>query len=82
MGRRAAGRDPRRSVLAGGRGAPAALPRSVPPAGWELECPTVVRFLGGRWWVEAPDGTGQLTDPALLAAAFGPGGYRREAETP
>ncbi|MFF9182459.1 hypothetical protein [Streptomyces misionensis] len=54
---------------------------TVHPAGWELECPPVIRFLGGRWWAEAPDGTGQLTDPTLLAAAFGPGGYRREAKT-
>ncbi|MEU1409583.1 transposase [Streptomyces sp. NPDC005728] len=51
---------------------------AVRPAGWELQCPPVVHSLGGRWWLALPDGTGQLTDPTLLAAAFGPGGYRPE----
>ncbi|MGW1863737.1 hypothetical protein [Streptomyces collinus] len=36
--------------------------------------------LGGRWWLAIPDGTGHLTDPILLGAAFGPGGYRPEPE--
>ncbi|MEW2254989.1 hypothetical protein [Streptomyces sp. NPDC047869] len=49
---------------------------TVHAAGWPLECPPVMHSLGGRWWLEKPDGTGQLTDPTLLAAAFGPGGYR------
>ncbi|MFJ9822286.1 hypothetical protein ACIRU3_45120 [Streptomyces sp. NPDC101151] len=51
---------------------------TVHPAGWVLECPPVVHSLGGKWWLALPDGTGQLTDPTLLAAAFGPGGYRLE----
>ncbi|MFE1882657.1 hypothetical protein [Streptomyces diastatochromogenes] len=54
---------------------------TVRPADWALECPPVTHSLGGRWWLAVPDGTGQLTDPTLLAAAFGPGGYRPEAET-
>ncbi|MEU1408860.1 hypothetical protein ABZ471_42480 [Streptomyces sp. NPDC005728] len=54
---------------------------TVHPAGWPLECPPVVHSLAGRWWLELPDGTGQLTNPTLLAAAFGPGGYHPEAET-
>ncbi|MEU8472682.1 hypothetical protein AB0F30_33190 [Streptomyces sp. NPDC029006] len=53
---------------------------TVHPAGWLLECPAVVRFFGGRWWLESPDGTGQLTDTTLLGAAFGPGGYRPDTE--
>jgi hypothetical protein len=53
---------------------------TVHPAGWLLECPPVSYFLGDRWWVDAPDGTGQLTDPTLLAASFGPGGYRPGSE--
>ncbi|MGW3360545.1 hypothetical protein ACWDFL_35010 [Streptomyces bungoensis] len=53
---------------------------NVHPAGWELECPPVVHSLGGRWWLEMPDGRGELTDPLLLGAAFGPGGYRYEGE--
>ncbi|MEU0253291.1 hypothetical protein ABZ299_12445 [Streptomyces sp. NPDC006184] len=53
---------------------------TVHPAGWVLECPPVVHFLGGRWWLAGPDGTGQLTDPTLLGAAFGPGGYRLDTE--
>ncbi|MFE0383929.1 hypothetical protein ACFW1F_07565 [Streptomyces bungoensis] len=51
---------------------------TVHPAGWELQCPSVERSMGGRWWLDIPDGTGQLTDPTLLGAAFGPGGYRHE----
>ncbi|NNN30726.1 hypothetical protein HLK59_10190 [Streptomyces sp. S3(2020)] len=46
----------------------------VHPAGWILSCPPVLHSLEGRWWVEPPDGTGQLTDPSSLGAAFGPGG--------
>lgn len=53
---------------------------TVHPAGWELKCPPVSYFLGGRWWVDAPDGTGQLTDPTLLAAAVSADGYRPNAE--
>ncbi|MEU1409631.1 hypothetical protein ABZ471_46790 [Streptomyces sp. NPDC005728] len=54
---------------------------TVHPAGWALGCPPVVNSLASRWWLELPDGTGQLTNPTLLAASFGPGGYRPEAET-
>lgn len=54
---------------------------TVHPAGWELHCPPVVHSVAGRWWLALPDGTGHLTDPTLLGAAFGPGGYRPEAET-
>lgn len=53
---------------------------TVHPAGWVLRCPPVLHSLEGRWWVERPDGTGLLTDPATLGAAFGPGGYRLPAE--
>ncbi|SEE69794.1 hypothetical protein SAMN05216532_8607 [Streptomyces sp. 2231.1] len=49
---------------------------TVHPPGWPLHCPPVVHSLAGRWWLALPDGSGQLTDPTLLAAAFGPGGYR------
>lgn len=52
----------------------------VHPAGWVLRCPPVLYSLNGRWWVERPDGTGRLTDPVLLGAAFGPGGYRPEGQ--
>ncbi|MEU1408290.1 hypothetical protein ABZ471_39340 [Streptomyces sp. NPDC005728] len=53
---------------------------TVHPTGWALKCPPVVHSLGGRWWPAIPDGTGQLTDPTLLAAAFGPCACRPEAE--
>lgn len=46
------------------------------PAGWALRCPPVGRELARVHWLWAPDGTGHLTDPAVLAAALGPGGYR------
>ncbi|MER6233379.1 hypothetical protein ACFY1L_46240 [Streptomyces sp. NPDC001663] len=52
---------------------------TVDPAGWVLKCPPVVHSLEGRWWIERPDGSGRLTDPELLAAAFGPGGYPHSA---
>lgn len=47
---------------------------TVHPAGWVLRCPPVQRSMEGRWWIEGPDGSGRLTDPLLLGAAFGPGG--------
>ncbi|WP_246890190.1 hypothetical protein [Streptomyces scabiei] len=47
---------------------------TVRPAGWALACPPVLYGVRGRVWLRPPDGSGQLTDPALLAAAFGPGG--------
>ena len=50
------------------------------PPGWPLSCPPVLHSLEGRWWLERPDGTGLLTDPSALGAAFGPGGYRLTAE--
>ncbi|MFH9941324.1 hypothetical protein ACH4OT_18635 [Streptomyces murinus] len=53
----------------------------VRPAGWVLKCPPVLYSVGGRGWLERPDGSGRLTDPTLLAAAFGPGGYHSEVET-
>jgi len=54
----------------------------VQPAGWRLRCPPVLYSVHGRWWIERPDGTGRLTDPVLLAAAFGPGagGFRLPSE--
>jgi hypothetical protein len=57
---------------------------TVHPAGWPLRCPPVLHSLHGRWWIERPDGTGRLTDPVLLAAAFGPGagGFRPPSENP
>ncbi|MEU6376831.1 hypothetical protein [Streptomyces sp. NPDC046909] len=55
----------------------------VHPAGWLLRCPPVLRSLRGRWWIERPDGSGRLTNPALLAPAFGSGaGSRLPSEGP
>lgn len=53
---------------------------TIRPAGWVLACPPVVYPVHGRVWVEAPDGSGRLTDPVLLGAALGPGGHRLPAE--
>ncbi|MBT2675802.1 hypothetical protein J7E95_34425 [Streptomyces sp. ISL-14] len=53
---------------------------TVQPEGWTLLCPPTRWVVGGRMWITCPDGSGQLTDPAVLAAAFGPGGYRLPAE--
>lgn len=52
----------------------------VHPAGWSLSCPPTGWQVDGRFWLWRPDGTGHLNDPVLIAAAFGPGGYRTEAE--
>lgn len=52
----------------------------VRPAGWVLTCPPVLYSVVGRGWLQRPDGTGRLTDPLLLGAAFGPGGSRFPAE--
>ena len=52
---------------------------TVRPAGWVLKCPPVLYAVDGRMWLEQPDGTGRLTDPVLLGAAFGPGGRLPEA---
>ncbi|MFJ2008522.1 hypothetical protein [Streptomyces chartreusis] len=49
----------------------------VQPPGWSLHCPPTGWHLDGRTWLTRPDGSGQLTDAAALAAALGPGGYRR-----
>lgn len=48
--------------------------------GWPLRCPPTGWHLETRIWLERPDGSGRLTDPAVLGAAFGPGGYRHSAE--
>lgn len=53
---------------------------TVHPPGWLLRCPPVLHSVEGRWWVERPDGSGRLTNPVLLAAAFGPGGVRLSSE--
>ncbi|MEV8431984.1 hypothetical protein ACWHLZ_28140 [Streptomyces chartreusis] len=52
----------------------------VRPPGWSLRCPPGGWHIDGRTWLTHPDGSGQLTDPAVLAAAIGPGGYRLPAE--
>jgi hypothetical protein len=44
------------------------------PDGWPLPCPPCESALDARIWLERPDGTGRLTDPVLLGAAFGPTG--------
>ncbi|MEV5677094.1 hypothetical protein [Streptomyces sp. NPDC052179] len=44
---------------------------------WELLCPPAHAYMNGRGWLETPDGSGALTDPAVLGAAFGPGGPMR-----
>ncbi|MDH6630441.1 hypothetical protein M2271_008301 [Streptomyces sp. LBL] len=49
-------------------------------AGWMLRCPPGGRALERVHWLWQPDGSGHLTDPAVLASAFGPGGYRPLAE--
>ncbi|WP_060887069.1 hypothetical protein [Streptomyces caniscabiei] len=53
---------------------------TVRPAGWELACPPVLYGVRGRVWLCPPDGSGRLTDPVLLGAAFGPGGARLPTE--
>lgn len=55
---------------------------TVHPVGWILHCPPVPHSLEGRWWIEPPDGTGLLTNPTALGAAFGPGGFRLPSEVP
>lgn len=47
---------------------------TVHPPGWLLACPPVLYAIGDRSWLEHPDGSGRLTDPAALGAAFGAGG--------
>ncbi|MFB8772081.1 hypothetical protein [Streptomyces broussonetiae] len=53
---------------------------TVHAAGWVLACPPMDTVVDGRFWLWRPDGSGYLTDPAVLAAAFGPGWYRCPAE--
>ncbi|MBM7091043.1 hypothetical protein JTP67_21365 [Streptomyces sp. S12] len=53
---------------------------TVMPPGWVLHCPPVGREVERLHWLWSPDGSGLLTDPAVLAAAFGPGGYRPTTE--
>ncbi|OKI04916.1 hypothetical protein A6A06_09475 [Streptomyces sp. CB02923] len=45
---------------------------TVRPVRWPLLCPEVGHSVYGRGWLEAPDGTGKLTDPVALGAVFGP----------
>ncbi|CCK30374.1 hypothetical protein BN159_5995 [Streptomyces davaonensis JCM 4913] len=45
--------------------------------GWLLRCPPTGWQVDGRFWLARPDGSGRLTDPTVLAAAFGPGGGAR-----
>ncbi|MER5220432.1 hypothetical protein [Streptomyces flaveus] len=52
----------------------------VMAADWPLLCPPVLYPVNERVWLERPDGSGRLTDPIRLGAAFGPGGLRLSAE--
>ncbi|WP_371795199.1 hypothetical protein [Streptomyces sp. NBC_01718] len=52
---------------------------TVRSKGWMLRCPSADRYIDGLGWLEKPDGSGRLTDPAALGAAFGPGGHRLQA---
>ncbi|MEU7154127.1 hypothetical protein AB0B15_39860 [Streptomyces sp. NPDC045456] len=45
---------------------------TIRPPRWPLLCPEVGQSAYGCAWLEAPDGTGKLTDPAALGAVFGP----------
>ncbi|MEV5434468.1 hypothetical protein AB0K80_00290 [Streptomyces sp. NPDC052682] len=45
---------------------------TVKPSGWTLLCPPTGRQVDGHFWLWRPDGSGHLTDPAVLAAAYGP----------
>lgn len=42
--------------------------------GWPLRCPAPGHCTEGMLWLQPPDGSGTLTDPAALGAAFGCGG--------
>jgi hypothetical protein len=55
-------------------------PIAVRPAGTVLRCPPTGWQACGRFWLHRPDGSGQLIDPAVLAAALGPGGHRLSTE--
>ncbi|RMB81310.1 hypothetical protein [Streptomyces shenzhenensis] len=53
---------------------------TVQPPGTPLHCPPTGRQVCGRFWLTHPDGSGRLTEPAILAAALGPGGRQIPAE--
>ena len=55
-------------------------PVLMQPVGMPLHCPPTGRQACGRLWLSRPDGSGRLTDPAVLAAALGPGGNRLPTE--
>jgi hypothetical protein len=40
------------------------------PPGWSLKCPPVLFAIDDRLWLERPDGSGRLTNPAALGAAM------------
>lgn len=50
---------------------------TVHVAGRTLRCPPAGRYMDGLGWLEKPDGSGRLTDPAVLGAVFRPGGRLR-----
>ena len=54
--------------------------RLVQPVGHPLHCRPTGWQACGRIWLHRPDGTGRLTDPAILAAALGPAGTRLPSE--
>lgn len=43
---------------------------TVQPPGWLLACPPVLHTIDERGWLEPPDGSGRLTDPAALGAVL------------
>ncbi|MFP3990638.1 hypothetical protein U9R90_24875 [Streptomyces sp. E11-3] len=54
---------------------------TVHPPDWPLHCPPTGWPVCGRVWLDRPDGSGRLTNPATLGAVFGPGrGPRLPAE--
>lgn len=50
---------------------------SVHASGRPLRCPSAGQYVDGLGWLEKPDGSGRLTDPAALGPAFRPGGRLR-----
>lgn len=50
---------------------------TVHVAGRPLRCLPAERYVDGLGWLEKPDGSGRLTDPAVLGAVFRPGGRLR-----
>ncbi|MGW2939777.1 hypothetical protein ACWDA7_50900 [Streptomyces sp. NPDC001156] len=55
---------------------------AVQPASSVLHCPPTGRQACGRFWLSRPDGSGLLTDPAVLATAFSPSRHPRPTEIP